>query len=64
MVSRSFHSVVLFLFFILIPLSSQAQPEKPPLNVDQLVHEAQENEAKEMLRRITKEAEEAKADLS
>ena len=43
MVSRSFHSAVLSLFFILIPLSSQAQPEKPSLNVDQLVDEAIQN---------------------
>jgi len=43
MVSRSFHSAVLFLFFIFIPLSSQAQPEKPSLNVDQLVDEAIQN---------------------
>ena len=43
MVSRSFHSAVLFLFLILIPLSSQAQPEKPSLNVDQLVDEAIQN---------------------
>jgi len=43
MVSRSFHSAVFFLFFIFIPLSSQAQPEKPSLNVDQLVDEAIQN---------------------
>jgi outer membrane protein TolC len=43
MVSRSFYSVVLILFFVFIPLSSQAQPEKPSLNVDQLVDEAIQN---------------------
>jgi outer membrane protein TolC len=43
MVSKSSYLVVLFLFFISIPLSSQAQPEKPSLNVDQLVEEAIQN---------------------
>jgi outer membrane protein, heavy metal efflux system len=45
MVSRTFHLLksIFFLSFILIPLSSQAQPEKPPLNVDQLVGEALQN---------------------
>jgi cobalt-zinc-cadmium efflux system outer membrane protein len=43
MASRSLRSVVLILFFVFIPLSSQAQPEKPSLNVDQLVDEAIQN---------------------
>jgi len=32
-----------FSFLVLIPLSSQAQPEKPLLNVDQLIEEALQN---------------------
>lgn len=42
---RSFYlfKAILFCFLILIPLSSQAQPEKPLLNVDQLVEEALQN---------------------
>ena len=34
---------IFFCFLILIPLSSQAQPEKPLLNVDQLIEEALQN---------------------
>jgi cobalt-zinc-cadmium efflux system outer membrane protein len=34
---------VFFSFLVLIPLSSQAQPEKPLLNVDQLIDEALQN---------------------
>jgi hypothetical protein len=34
---------IFFSFLVLIPLSSQAQPEKPLLNVDQLVEEALQN---------------------
>ena len=34
---------IFFCFLILIPLSSQAQPEKPLLNVDQLIDEALQN---------------------
>jgi len=43
MLSSAFDLVVVFLLFILIPLSSQAQPERPSLNVDQLVDEAIQN---------------------
>jgi cobalt-zinc-cadmium efflux system outer membrane protein len=35
--------VIFFSFLVLIPLISQAQPEKPILNVDQLVEEALQN---------------------
>ncbi len=34
---------IFFCFLIVIPLSSQAQPEKPLLNVDQLIDEALQN---------------------
>ena len=34
---------IFFSFLVLIPLSSQAQPEKPLLNVDQLIDEALQN---------------------
>ena len=35
--------VIFFSFLVFIPLSSQAQPEKPLLNVDQLIDEALQN---------------------
>ena len=39
----SLAKVILFSFIILTPFSSSAQSEKPPLNVDQLVDEALQN---------------------
>jgi outer membrane protein TolC len=38
-----FLKVIFFFFLVFIPLSSHAQPEKPRLNVDQLIGEALQN---------------------